>query len=66
MARITVKIKNGKVITEAEGYKGSACVLPINNLLGLLNGDISQETITPEGMLHDDPISCENSSELSA
>jgi hypothetical protein len=66
MARITVKIRNGKVTTEAQGYKGSACVLPINNLLGLLGGEINQETVTPEGTLPDEPISGEYQNEVTA
>jgi hypothetical protein len=59
MARITVKIRNGKVTTEAQGYKGSACLLPLNNLMAILGGEVDKETITPEGALPDEPISGE-------
>jgi len=66
MAKITIKIRNGKVTTEGQGYKGSACVLPINNLLGILGGEVVNETITPEGALPDEPISSEYQGEVTA
>jgi hypothetical protein len=66
MAKITVKIHNGKVTTEGQGYKGSACLLPINNLLGILGGEVVNESVTAEGAQPDEPISTEYQNEVTA
>jgi|APCry1669190327_1035288.scaffolds.fasta_scaffold414387_1 hypothetical protein len=66
MKKITITIKNGKVTTEASGYKGGACEAPIQHALDALGGKISKNSVTEEGLLTEDPIVNESNDELTA
>jgi hypothetical protein len=66
MATIKITIKNGKITTEASGYRGSACQGPLSGLMEALGGKVESEEITEEGTLPDEPIFVEGSEELKA
>lgn len=66
MARIKITIHNGKITTEAEGYRGSACQGPLHGLMESLGGKIENEVVTEEGLLPDEPICIEGHEEMTA
>jgi hypothetical protein len=66
MAKIKITIHNGKITTEAEGYRGSACQTPLNGLLQALGGNVDNEAITAEGALPDEPVCVDLQDELHA
>jgi hypothetical protein len=66
MASIKITIHNGKITTEASGYRGSACQGPLNGLMEALGGKIENEVVTEEGALPDEPICNAEQEELQA
>jgi len=62
MKRIKVTIQNGKITTEAEGYKGGACQNPLQKLTEALHAEVLSEEITEEGCLPDQ--TCESEQAL--
>lgn len=66
MATIKITIHNGKITTEATGYRGSACQGPLNGLLEALGGKVENDALTEEGALPDEPICCQDQEEIQA
>ena len=51
MKKITVTIHNGVIKTQAEGFKGGACLAPLEKLTEALQATKIAEEITAEGCL---------------
>jgi hypothetical protein len=66
MATIKITIHNGKITTEATGYRGSACQGPLNGLMEALGGKIESETVTEEGALPDETVYNQEQEEIQA
>jgi hypothetical protein len=66
MANIKITIHNGKITTEASGYRGSACQGPLSGLLEALGGKVDSEVVTEEGTLPDEPIYNQEEEEIQA
>lgn len=66
MATIKITIHNGKITTEATGYKGSACQGPLGGLMEALGGKVESELVTEEGALPEEPLCNQEQEEIQA
>jgi hypothetical protein len=64
MPRDLITIHKGKVTVQGEGYKGTACHQPLQEITDVINGTVVSTTTTAEGLLPDETEAVSDITEL--